>query len=115
LKAFDTARIYAGGKSEVMAGNILAEQKSHEAYVIATKAHPSQEGGLTPAGIRAQLAASLEALQATKVAVLYLHQPDVNSAVAGDSVWSTFAPTLRVVHIFPYPPNYTSEWDVRSA
>ena len=51
--------------------------KSHEQYTIITKAHPSQEGGLSPVGLRGQLAASLKALQATKVQTLYLHQPDV--------------------------------------
>jgi len=78
---FDTARIYAGGKSEEMAGRIMAGQKSHDQYKIITKAHPSQEGGLSPAGLRAQLEASLKALQAKKVQTLYLHQPDTTHAV----------------------------------
>eukprot|EP00038_Savillea_parva_P019930 m.29709 g.29709 ORF g.29709 m.29709 type:complete len:342 (+) comp4624_c0_seq1:60-1085(+) len=75
-KHFDTARIYASGKSEEMAGDIMTENKSHNKFTIITKAHPSQPGGLSPQGIRDQLAASLAALKTDKVAVLYLHQPD---------------------------------------
>jgi len=83
---FDTARIYAGGKSEEMAGRVMAASSSHSKYQIATKASPSQENGLTPAGIRGQVAKSLAALQTDKISVLYLHQPDKTSAVADSLV-----------------------------
>lgn len=76
---FDTARIYAKGKSEEMAGRILS--KNDRGFKLMTKAHPSQEGGLSPAGIRSQLTNSLQALQMKKVHVLYLHQPDTEHAL----------------------------------
>jgi hypothetical protein len=40
-----------------------AAKKSHSKYTIITKAHPSQPKGLSPAGIRDQLTASLTALK----------------------------------------------------
>ena len=52
-----------------------------DAIQLVTKVHPSQPNGLSPDGIRAQLAASLEALQVSKVDVLYLHQPDTENAL----------------------------------
>ena len=45
-------------------------------FSVATKANPSEPGGLSPAGLRAQLGASLNALQLTRCDVLYLHRPD---------------------------------------
>jgi aryl-alcohol dehydrogenase-like predicted oxidoreductase len=48
----------------------MTAQASHDKFVIATKASPSQENGLTPAGIRAQLDLSLSSMQTKKVAVL---------------------------------------------
>ena len=77
--SFDTARIYAGGESEKMAGRILPAGELGQRYAVATKVHPSQPGGLSPVGIRAQLTASLEALQLESVPILYLHQPDTEN------------------------------------
>ena len=74
----DTARIYAGGKTEPIVGATLA---SVPGLRVGTKAHPSQPDGLSDAGIRAQLAASLEALGVKTVDEFYLHQPDANNAL----------------------------------
>ncbi|CAE8585823.1 unnamed protein product [Polarella glacialis] len=76
-RQIDSARIYSAGDTEDILGNVLQTQDvmAHP-YIIGTKAHPSQPGGLSNRGIRAQLAASLKALQIDKVEVLYLHQPD---------------------------------------
>lgn len=74
----DTARIYAGGKTEATVGMILPKVKlpeQHE-FRIGTKAHPSQDQGLSPAGIQAQLDASLQAMQLSSCHEYYLHQPD---------------------------------------
>ena len=58
---FDTARIYANGKSEEMTGRIISKSPAKYAGLsVATKAHPSQPGGLSEEGIRGQLKASLE-------------------------------------------------------
>uniref|UniRef100_A0A7S1LXG2 NADP-dependent oxidoreductase domain-containing protein n=1 Tax=Alexandrium catenella TaxID=2925 RepID=A0A7S1LXG2_ALECA len=76
-REIDTARIYSGGDTEPMLGEVLRSPEVRgAAYRLATKAHPSQPGGLSATGIRAQLKASLEALRAERVDVLYLHQPD---------------------------------------
>ena len=80
--SFDTARIYAGGKSEEMAGRILPAGELGRRYTVATKAHPSQADGLSPGGLRAQLTASLAALQVDNVPIFYLHQPDTSNPLA---------------------------------
>lgn len=71
----DTARIYAGGATEGIVGAILPTDTSLPP-LLGTKAHPSQPGGLSPAGIRAQLSASLAELGRESVHEFYLHQPD---------------------------------------
>jgi len=76
-REIDTARIYSAGDTEPMLGHILQSPAVQGAdWRLGTKVHPSQPGGLSTAGIRAQLEASLEALQVKRVDVLYLHQPD---------------------------------------
>lgn len=73
----DTARIYSGGKTEDILGNILGSSElAGRQWVLGTKAHPSQEGGLSGAGIRSQLKESLAAMKVKDVDILYLHQPD---------------------------------------
>lgn len=59
----DTARIYAGGKTEAILGAVLGDGDGVAApWLIGTKAHPSQPGGLSDRGLRDQLDASLDAL-----------------------------------------------------
>eukprot|EP00527_Entomoneis_sp_CCMP2396_P006228 CAMPEP_0198149356 /NCGR_PEP_ID=MMETSP1443-20131203/46140_1 /TAXON_ID=186043 /ORGANISM="Entomoneis sp., Strain CCMP2396" /LENGTH=323 /DNA_ID=CAMNT_0043814359 /DNA_START=21 /DNA_END=989 /DNA_ORIENTATION=- len=72
----DTARIYAGGKTEPVVGAVMSKLDFPMA-VVGTKAHPSQPGGLSPEGIEGQLKASLEAMGDLKIVEeYYLHQPD---------------------------------------
>jgi len=77
----DTARIYAGGKTEHIVGESLSSvavscsTKDHAIY-IGTKAHPSQPDGLSKAGILSQLQTSLDAMKLDSVQEYYLHQPD---------------------------------------
>eukprot|EP00929_Paragymnodinium_shiwhaense_P066071 TRINITY_DN33105_c0_g1_i4.p1 TRINITY_DN33105_c0_g1~~TRINITY_DN33105_c0_g1_i4.p1 ORF type:complete len:317 (-),score=70.45 TRINITY_DN33105_c0_g1_i4:248-1198(-) len=71
----DTARIYSGGETEIILGKVLKDLE-RRSYVLATKVHPSQPGGLSEKGIRGQLQASLANLGVEKADVLYLHQPD---------------------------------------
>mmetsp|Transcript_20817 Transcript_20817/g.46208 ORF Transcript_20817/g.46208 Transcript_20817/m.46208 type:complete len:357 (-) Transcript_20817:44-1114(-) len=78
----DTARIYAGGNSEVMLGRVLRSLEG-ESPIIGSKAHPSQPDGLSPAGIQAQLEASLDAVGAAKFGEFYLHQPDTENPLLG--------------------------------
>ena len=87
----DTARIYAGGKTERIVGNILVAKQQQQQdsngkssnpaghpllLLLGTKAHPSQPGGLSAAGIQGQWQESLQALQVQQVHEYYLHQPD---------------------------------------
>lgn len=78
----DTARIYAGGDSERMLGTSLSNLEGDISNILlGTKAHPSQPGGLSSKGIRAQLDASLKAIGVTSVNEYYLHQPDENNSL----------------------------------
>lgn len=73
----DTARIYSGGQTEDILGQVLRDpQVAGQPIILGTKAHPSQPDGLSKVGIYRQLQTSLKALQVDKVDVLYLHQPD---------------------------------------
>lgn len=73
----DTARIYSGGNTEPMLGRVMkSPEVAGKSFHVNSKAHPSQEKGLSTHGIKNQLQASLEALQVDKVDVYYLHQPD---------------------------------------
>ena len=73
----DTARIYAGGKTEKILGTALKRlEYNNQKLAIGTKAHPSQPNGLSADGIQGQLNASLEAMGLSSVGEFYLHQPD---------------------------------------
>lgn len=88
----DTARIYAGGKTESILGDVLrgVDQQERLALAVGTKAHPSQPNGLSPAGIRDQLGASLNAIEMDSVGEFYLHQPDPDASLL-DSLRTTDA------------------------
>jgi aflatoxin B1 aldehyde reductase len=80
----DTARIYAGGKTETILGVVLSSAKMKKtvdpnALLVGTKAHPSQPHGLLALGLEQQLSASLQAMGLPMDYCLqeyYLHQPD---------------------------------------
>ena len=79
ITSIDTANGYAGGRSEEMLGEILADRR--DAATIATKAgiYAGDAGEaplLSPAGLRSSLEASLRRLRTDHVDVYYLHQPD---------------------------------------
>ena len=83
LHYVDTARIYAGGKTETILGEVLAalDPSERDSIVLGTKAHPSQKGGLSSQGIQDQFAASLDAMKVTSIGEYYLHQPDPESSL----------------------------------
>ena len=77
----DTARIYAGGATEPIVGAAVTDATSlcaRESLQVGTKAHPSQQGGLSEGGIRRQFEASIQAMgdDVPSVGEYYLHQPD---------------------------------------
>eukprot|EP00522_Entomoneis_paludosa_P012274 CAMPEP_0172452268 /NCGR_PEP_ID=MMETSP1065-20121228/9987_1 /TAXON_ID=265537 /ORGANISM="Amphiprora paludosa, Strain CCMP125" /LENGTH=345 /DNA_ID=CAMNT_0013204305 /DNA_START=7 /DNA_END=1044 /DNA_ORIENTATION=- len=79
----DTARIYAGGKTESVVGACLPQcQNTGKRLLVGTKAHPSQPGGLSPEGIETQLQASLQAMgDLSTIEEFYLHQPDTEHSL----------------------------------
>jgi aflatoxin B1 aldehyde reductase len=83
----DTARIYAGGQTEPVVGAVLSQISlpDSQSFLVGTKAHPSQPGGLSPAGIQQQLQESTEALHlqqsSSTLHEYHLHQPDTESAL----------------------------------
>lgn len=95
LPRVDTARIYAGGKTETILGRVLqmAEETQDDhrepssrswnaaSLSIGTKAHPSQPHGLSRTGLQAQLQASQAAIQVESFGEYYLHQPDPNHSL----------------------------------
>ncbi|GKY93155.1 hypothetical protein MPSEU_000283500 [Mayamaea pseudoterrestris] len=76
LPRMDTARIYAGGKTETICGSIMRSDNMAASVALGTKAHPSQLNGLSRNGIQAQLEASKAACRVDSFAEYYLHQPD---------------------------------------
>jgi len=99
----DTARIYAGGQTEACLGAVLSKISSDSNSIssnsissnsmsskngksrilVGSKAHPSQEGGLSALGIRQQLADSFQAMPVldSKMHEYYLHQPDPSNSL----------------------------------
>jgi len=79
----DTARIYAGGKTEPTVGSVLSKQEEVKpnAFLVGSKAHPSQAGGLSAEGIEQQLQASLKGLGMASLHEYYLHQPDTEHSL----------------------------------
>eukprot|EP00591_Stephanopyxis_turris_P014837 CAMPEP_0195539888 /NCGR_PEP_ID=MMETSP0794_2-20130614/50293_1 /TAXON_ID=515487 /ORGANISM="Stephanopyxis turris, Strain CCMP 815" /LENGTH=350 /DNA_ID=CAMNT_0040673947 /DNA_START=55 /DNA_END=1107 /DNA_ORIENTATION=- len=79
----DTARIYAGGKTEHILGSAMRQIDNGKttSTTIGTKAHPSQPGGLSAEGIQNQLKESLSAMDIKSVGEFYLHQPDTEHSL----------------------------------
>ena len=82
----DTARIYAGGKTEKIVGDVLGKLElppdPPSTLLVGTKAAPSvKPGGLSPEGIGDQFEISMDALQMTSCDEYYLHQPDTEHSL----------------------------------
>jgi aflatoxin B1 aldehyde reductase len=78
----DTARVYAGGKTEPMVGHVLRNlTPTSGRIVVGTKAHPSVDSGLSNEGIRLQLQMSLDEMKLSSVGEYYLHQPDTENSL----------------------------------
>ena len=81
----DTARIYAGGKTEDICGTILAAKPNpldkRRRILVGTKAHPSRPGGLSALGMQGQWDESMQALKLSAVEEYYLHQPDTEHSL----------------------------------
>jgi aflatoxin B1 aldehyde reductase len=80
----DTARIYAGGKTENILGQVIEKMDAAKkaSLKVGTKAAPSvQPGGLSPDGIVGQFQASMEAMGLSGCDQYYLHQPDTEHSL----------------------------------
>ncbi|TDD67646.1 aldo/keto reductase [Jiangella aurantiaca] len=81
----DTANAYAGGATEEMLGELLAQRPGQ--FTVATKAGiPHTDAGdappLSPGAVRAGLEGSLRRLRLDHVDLFYLHQPDPATPLA---------------------------------
>ena len=72
VKELDTARVYAGGRSEEMAGSVGACKD----FAVSTKAPAFAPKSLSYEKIVDNCEKSLKALQTEKVDIYYLHGPD---------------------------------------
>jgi len=80
----DSARMYEGGNTEKLLGEVLSANSELRAKTtVATKfnAFPTHNKSLAPDAIAAQMAGALADLQADSVGILYLHAPDANSPI----------------------------------
>ena len=80
----DTARIYAGGKTEKIVGDVLEKfaLDPESTLLVGTKAAPSiKPDGLSPEGIVGQFETSMECLKMTSCDEYYLHQPDTEHSL----------------------------------
>ena len=78
----DSARMYGGGNTENMIGEMLSEDPTlAERCTIATKANPFLHFTLTAEGVQGQCEATLAALQSPAVDLFYLHAPDPDVTV----------------------------------
>jgi len=73
----DTAFVYNKGKTELLLGE-LNQEGSLDKLLLAGKANPSVEKGLTPESVKHQLNTSLERLGLSSLDLFYLHSPDLS-------------------------------------
>lgn len=76
VRELDTARVYNGGRSEELLGEVSSAAGQNFDFAISTKAPAFAAGSLTEANIVANCARSLAALNQDKVDIYYLHGPD---------------------------------------
>lgn len=79
-KEIDTAYAYCDGKTEQLLGKLLPAEKRKKLY-LASKVNPWNDHGLQPAQVKKQLAKILERLATDHLDLLYLHSPDLDTAV----------------------------------
>ncbi|KAF9980531.1 hypothetical protein BGZ75_008336 [Mortierella antarctica] len=70
----DTARVYCGGDTETVIGQVEGQPLSR--FEISTKIYPLQAGDHAPEALVKSFHRSLEQLKVDKVKIFYLHAPD---------------------------------------
>lgn len=73
----DTAFVYNHGKTECLLGE-LTKQGNLDGLLLAGKANPWAENGLSPESVKRQLNTSLERLNTSTLDLFYLHAPDLS-------------------------------------
>lgn len=76
----DTAYIYNEGNSEKIIGQIV-KQVNPDDYALATKVHPRITGRLDYDSVMSQFETSIVRMKVSRVDILYLHFPDINTPV----------------------------------
>ncbi|KAF9947853.1 hypothetical protein BGZ72_010222 [Mortierella alpina] len=70
----DTARVYCGGDTETVIGQVEGQPLSR--FAISTKVYPLQPGDHAPEALTKSFHLSLQELKVKKVKIFYLHAPD---------------------------------------
>ncbi|MFT4650499.1 MAG: aflatoxin B1 aldehyde reductase [Flavobacteriales bacterium] len=76
----DTAYVYCEGRTETMLGALLPAAQRQRVF-LASKVHPWNDQGLQPDQVQKQLNETLSRLDTDYVDLLYLHSPDLDTAV----------------------------------
>lgn len=76
----DTAYVYCKGETESILGQLITPRRRKK-VCLATKAHPSCEGGLSADSVTQQLETSLSRLKTESVDLFYLHSPDLDTPI----------------------------------
>ncbi len=76
----DTAFVYNKGETETLLGKLNGESQL-DALLLASKANPAVNGGLSPESIERQLSTSLKRLGLNSVDLFYLHSPDLGMPI----------------------------------
>ena len=109
INFFDTAFVYTGGKSELILGNLIKDER--EKIILITKA--GSVGGSSGKNIRSQLEESLKRLKQDYVDVFFLHHWDDN--VPLEETFETLKELKEEKKFFQLGVSNFSAWQVMKA
>ena len=109
INFFDTAFVYTGGKSELILGNLIKEER--DKIILITKA--GSVGGSSGKNIRSQLEESLKRLKQDYVDVFFLHHWDDN--VPLEETFETLQKLREEGKFFQLGASNFSAWQVMKA
>ena len=109
INFFDTAFVYTGGKSEIILGNFIKEDR--DKIILVTKA--GSVGGSSGENIRSQLEQSLKRLNQDYVDVFFLHHWDDNIAL--EETFETLQRLKEEKKFFQLGVSNFSAWQVMKA
>ena len=109
INFFDTAFVYTGGKSEIILGNFIKEDR--DKIILVTKA--GSVGGSSGENIRSQLEQSLKRLNQDYVDVFFLHHWDDNIPL--EETFETLQRLKEEKKFFQFGVSNFSAWQVMKA